>query len=163
MEPVKITVTVNGQRYEREVPPRLLLSDFLRDGLELKGTHVGCEHGVCGTCTVLVDGVSVRSCLMFAVQADGGTIETVEGLGTLEKPHPLQQAFREKHGLQCGFCTPAMLMVSKELLDRNPNPTHEEIRESISSNLCRCTGYQTIVEAVELAAQLTSRGSHDHT
>jgi len=100
---------------------------------------------------------------MFAVQVDGGTIETVEGLGTLEKPHPLQQAFREKHGLQCGFCTPAMLMVSKELLDRNPNPTHEEIRESISSNLCRCTGYQTIVEAVELAAQLASRGSHERT
>lgn len=163
MELVKITVTVNGQRFEREVSPRLLLSDFLRDGLELKGTHVGCEHGVCGTCTVLVDGVSVRSCLMFAVQTDGGKIETVEGLGTLEKPHPLQQAFREKHGLQCGFCTPAMLMVSKELLDRNPNPTHEEIQESISSNLCRCTGYQTIVEAVELAAQLTSRERHEHT
>ncbi len=163
MELVKITVTVNGQRYEREVPPRLLLSDFLREDLELKGTHVGCEHGVCGTCTVLVDGVSVRSCLMFAIQADGGTIETVEGLGTVEKLHPLQQAFREKHGLQCGFCTPAMLMVSKELLDRNPNPTHEEIRESISSNLCRCTGYQTIVEAVELAAQLASRGSHERT
>ena len=163
MELVKITVTVNGQRYEREVPPRLLLSDFFREDLELKGTHVGCEHGVCGTCTILVDGVSVRSCLMFAVQADGGKIETVEGLGTVEKLHPLQQAFREKHGLQCGFCTPAMLMVSKELLDRNPNPTHEEIRESISSNLCRCTGYQTIVEAVELAAQLASGGSHERT
>ena len=153
MEKVNVAVTVNGTNYEREVEPRLLLSDFLRESLGLTGTHVGCEHGVCGTCTILVDGNSMRSCLAFAAQADGCEIETVESLGVIDNLHPLQEAFWETHGLQCGFCTPAMLMVAIELLRENPNPSREEIREAVSSNLCRCTGYQTIVEAIELAAQ----------
>ncbi|MDH3739833.1 MAG: (2Fe-2S)-binding protein, partial [Alphaproteobacteria bacterium] len=146
MEKVNVAVTVNGTNYEREVEPRLLLSDFLRESLGLTGTHVGCEHGVCGTCTILVDGNSMRSCLAFAAQADGCEIETVESLGVIDNLHPLQEAFWETHGLQCGFCTPAMLMVAIELLRENPNPSREEIREAVSSNLCRCTGYQTIVE-----------------
>ena len=129
------------------------MSDFLRESLGLTGTHVGCEHGVCGTCTVLIDGESARSCLCFAAQADGCTIETVESLGTIDNMHALQGAFWEKHGLQCGFCTPGMLMVALELLRENPDPTREEIREAVSSNLCRCTGYQTIIESIELAAQ----------
>lgn len=154
MDSVKVSLNVNGKHYEREVSSRMLLSDFLREELELKGTHVGCEHGVCGMCTVLVNGASVRSCLMFAVQATGADVQTVEGLADGDKLHPLQQAFQEKHGLQCGYCSPAMLMVSKELLDRNKNPSVDEIRESISSNLCRCTGYETIVESVQLAAEM---------
>lgn len=148
-----VTVTVNGVRYERSVEPRLLLSDFLRHELDLTGTHVGCEHGVCGACTVLVDGRPVRSCLMFAVQADGHEIITVEGLGTMERLHPVQEAFREAHGLQCGFCTPGILTTVVALLRENPAPNEEEIREMISGNLCRCTGYQHIVDAVKLAAQ----------
>jgi carbon-monoxide dehydrogenase small subunit len=148
-----VTVTVNGTHYERTVEPRLLLSDFLRHELGLTGTHVGCEHGVCGACTVLFEGEPVRSCLMFAVQANGHEILTVEGLGTPENLHPLQEAFREAHGVQCGFCTPGFLMGLVPFLEGNPNPTEEEIREAISGNLCRCTGYQHIVEAVQLAAE----------
>jgi carbon-monoxide dehydrogenase small subunit len=153
MEKVNVTLTVNGTTYERDVEPRMLLSDFLRESLGLTGTHVGCEHGVCGTCTILVDGKSTRSCLCFAAQAEGWEIETVESLGSVGNMHALQHAFWEKHGLQCGFCTPAMLMVAVELLRDNPAPTRAEIREAVSSNLCRCTGYQTIVEAIELAAE----------
>jgi carbon-monoxide dehydrogenase small subunit len=147
-----ITVTVNGTPYERTVEPRLLLSDFLRHELGLTGTHVGCEHGVCGACTILFDGQPVRSCLMFAVQANGHEITTVEGLGTPEKLHPLQEAFWEAHGLQCGFCTPGFLMTLVPFLEEHPDPTEEEIRTALSGNLCRCTGYQNIVEAVKLGA-----------
>lgn len=146
-----VTVTVNGTEHQRLVEARMLLSDFLRHELDLTGTHVGCEHGVCGTCTVLLDGESVRSCLMFAVQADGHQVTTVEGLGTIEEMHPLQQAFQEAHGLQCGYCTPGFLMTLLPFLEQNPDPTEEEIREAISGNLCRCTGYQKIVEAAKLA------------
>jgi carbon-monoxide dehydrogenase small subunit len=150
---ITITVTVNGTRYERAVEPRLLLSDFLRHELSLTGTHVGCEHGVCGTCTIVFDGQPVRSCLMFAVQANGHEILTVEGLGTVDNLHPLQEAFRDAHALQCAFCTPGFLMTLVPFLEENPSPTEEEIREAISGNLCRCTGYQNIVEAVKLAAE----------
>ena len=152
MDKEHVAVTVNGRQYERQVEPRRLLCDFIREDLRLTGTHVGCEHGICGTCTVLMNGRTVRSCLTFAVQAHGSEITTVEGLGTQANMHPLQEAFWEHHGLQCGFCTPAMLLTAKELLDANPSPSREEIQEAISSNLCRCTGYQTIVEAVEAAA-----------
>jgi carbon-monoxide dehydrogenase small subunit len=148
-----MTVTVNGTQYERIVEPRLLLSDFLRHELGLTGTHVGCEHGVCGACTVLFDGEPVRSCLMFAVQANGHEILTVEGLGTMNDLHPLQEAFREAHAVQCGFCTPGFLMGLVPFLEKNLNPTEEEIREAVSGNLCRCTGYQHIVDAVKLAAE----------
>jgi carbon-monoxide dehydrogenase small subunit len=150
---ITISITVNGSRYERAVEPRLLLSDFLRHNLGLTGTHVGCEHGVCGTCTILLNGQSVRSCLMFAVQADGHDILTVEGLGSPEQLHPLQEAFWEAHGLQCGFCTPGFLMTLLPFLAENPHPSEAEIREAISGNLCRCTGYQHIVDAVKLAAE----------
>jgi len=148
-----VMITVNGTQYERAVEPRLLLSDFLRHDLGLTGTHVGCEHGVCGACTVLFDGEPVRSCLMFAVQADGHEILTVEGLGTMDNLHPLQEAFREAHAVQCGFCTPGFLMTLVPFLEENTNPTEEEIREAMSGNLCRCTGYQHIVDAVKLAAE----------
>ncbi|WP_291696087.1 (2Fe-2S)-binding protein [Bradyrhizobium sp.] len=148
-----IRVTVNGERYEEvAVEPRLLLSDFLRDTLGLTGTHVGCEHGVCGACTVLLDGDSIRSCLTLAVQADGCEIVTVEGLGTPDALNGLQTAFREHHGLQCGFCTPGMLMTGEDLLRTYPLASDEEIREGLSGNLCRCTGYQNIVAAVRSAA-----------
>ncbi len=153
-----IKLTVNGKEYERSVEPRLLLSDFLRHDLGLSGTHVGCEHGLCGACTILFDGLSMRSCLMFAVQANGHEIQTVEGLGTPEKPHPIQEAFMEKHALQCGFCTPGILMTLVEYLGRNPDPSEEEIREAIDGNFCRCTGYVNIVEAVKLAAQKMAVG-----
>jgi carbon-monoxide dehydrogenase small subunit len=149
----ELAVTVNGTRYQRAVEPRLLLSDFLRHELGLTGTHVGCEHGVCGACTVLLDGRPIRSCLMFAVQAHGHEIITVEGLGTVDHLHPVQEAFREAHGLQCGFCTPGILTTVVAFLEQHPNPSEEEIREAISGNLCRCTGYQHIVEAIQLAAQ----------
>jgi carbon-monoxide dehydrogenase small subunit len=149
-----ITLTVNSRPYTREVEPRLLLSDFLRHELGLTGTHVGCEHGVCGACTVLLDGVPVRSCLTFAVQANGREVMTVEGLSSdPEKLHPLQQSFWEAHGLQCGFCTPGFLMTLLPFLEENPDPTEDEIRRAISGNICRCTGYQNIVEAVKLAAR----------
>ncbi|GAB4444754.1 MAG: (2Fe-2S)-binding protein [Anaerolineales bacterium] len=152
MQTFELTVTVNGTRYQRSVEPRTLLSDFLRHDLGLTGTHVGCEHGVCGACSVLMDGQPIRSCLTFAVQAHGHEITTVEGLGTREDLHPIQQAFQEAHGLQCGFCTPGILTTVKAFLEQNPNPSEEEIREALSGNLCRCTGYQHIIEAVELAA-----------
>jgi aerobic-type carbon monoxide dehydrogenase small subunit (CoxS/CutS family) len=151
VQQISIRLTVNGVQHELTVPPRRLLVDVLRHEVGLTGTHVGCEHGVCGTCTVLIDGQSVRSCLMLAVQADGAEILTVEGLAQGDKLHPLQEAFREAQGLQCGFCTPAMLLISYELLQQNPAPTEDEIREAISANLCRCTGYQGIIEAVKLA------------
>jgi carbon-monoxide dehydrogenase small subunit len=146
-----IKLTVNGTAHERPVEPRLLLADFLRGTLGLTGTHVGCEHGVCGACTVLVDGDSMRSCLLFAVQLDGCSIETVESLGTLNNLSPLQQAFREHHALQCGFCTPGMLMTATDLLRKYPLATDEQIREGLSGNLCRCTGYEHIVAAVRAA------------
>ena len=149
-----VTVTVNQKTYERQVEPRLLLSDFLRHELGLTGTHVGCEHGVCGACTVLIDGLPVRSCLMFAVQVNRHEIETVEGLAESQDAlHPLQQAFWDAHGLQCGFCTPGILMTLVPFLENNPKPTELEIREAISGNLCRCTGYQHIVDAVKLASE----------
>ena len=151
---MKIAVNVNGRAYDREVEPRLLLSDFLRHDLALTGTHVGCEHGVCGACTVLFDGEPVRSCIMLAVQADGHEVTTVESLspgpGQL---HPLQEAFWECHGLQCGFCTPGFLMTLVPFLEENADPSELEIRQAISGNLCRCTGYQHIVDAVKLAAE----------
>jgi aerobic-type carbon monoxide dehydrogenase small subunit (CoxS/CutS family) len=143
-----IGVTVNGTRYQRSVEPRLLLSDFLRQDLGLTGTHVGCEHGVCGACTVLLDGEAVRSCLMFAVQADGRTVTTVEGLSDGGPLHPLQQSFHEAHALQCGFCTPGFLMTLIPWLRAHADPTEQEIREALSGNLCRCTGYANIVTAV---------------
>jgi aerobic-type carbon monoxide dehydrogenase small subunit (CoxS/CutS family) len=146
-------LTVNGKPASAEVESRMLLSDFLRHELELTGTHVGCEHGVCGACTILLDGQAVRSCLLFAVQADGHNVMTVEGLAANEQSlHPLQQAFWETHGLQCGFCTPGILMTMKAFLEENPDPSEHEVREALSGNLCRCTGYQHIVEAVQLAA-----------
>ena len=143
-----IKVTVNGEDYEREVEPRMLLADFLRHELGLTGTHVGCEHGVCGACTVILDGDSVRSCLCFAIQTDGAKIETVEGLGTVDNLNPLQQSFQKHHALQCGFCTPGMLMTGVDLLSKYPLATDEQIREGLSGNLCRCTGYEHIVQAI---------------
>jgi aerobic-type carbon monoxide dehydrogenase small subunit (CoxS/CutS family) len=143
-----IKIVVNAVSYERSVEPRLLLSDFLRHTLGLTGTHVGCEHGVCGACTVLIDGDSARACLFFAVQADGSRIETVESLGTIDQLSPLQQAFREHHALQCGFCTPGMLMTCVDLLKKYPLATDDQIRDGLSGNLCRCTGYEHIVRAV---------------
>jgi aerobic carbon-monoxide dehydrogenase small subunit len=147
-----ITVVVNGTIYERAVEPRLLLSDFLRHSLGLTGTHVGCEHGVCGACTVLMDGDSARACLMFAVQVDGSHVETVESLGNVDALSPLQQAFREHHALQCGFCTPGMLMAATDLLRKYPLASDAEIRAGLSGNLCRCTGYQNIVAAIRAIA-----------
>ena len=148
-----VRLTVNGAAVEREVEPRRLLADFLREDLGLTGTHVGCEHGVCGACTVLLDGDSARSCLTLAVQADGAEVETVEGLGTMDALHPLQRAFREHHALQCGFCTPGMLMAALDLLRKHPSPSEREVREGLSGNLCRCTGYEHVVRAVLAAAE----------
>jgi len=150
----RISVTVNGRKHEAEIEPRLTLADFLRQELKLTGTHLGCEHGVCGACTILLDGRSARSCLMLAVQANGHAITTVEGLApSPEELHPLQAAFREEHALQCGFCTPGMLTTLTELLTDNPSPSEAEVREAISGNLCRCTGYNSIVAATMSAAQ----------
>ena len=149
-----IGVTVNGRKYQARIEPRLLLSDFLRDTIGLTGTHVGCEHGVCGACTILVNGDSVRSCLTLAVRTDGMDIVTVEGLGTPDHLNALQSEFREKHGLQCGFCTPGMLMTGMDLLKKYPLASDEEIREGLSGNLCRCTGYQNIVAAIRSAVSL---------
>jgi carbon-monoxide dehydrogenase small subunit len=143
-----IKLTVNGVVHERAVEPRLLLSDFLRHTLGLTGTHVGCEHGVCGACTVMLDGDSVRSCLMFAVQADGARVETVEGLGTIGRMSTLQEAFHDHHALQCGFCTPGMLMTATDLMKKYPLASDDDIREGLSGNLCRCTGYEHIVRAI---------------
>ena len=147
-----IELTVNGRAVAADVEPRTLLVDFLRDDLGLKGAHIGCEHGVCGTCTVLLDGRSIRSCITFAVQADGRQVRTVEGLADGAELHPLQEEFWAKQGLQCGYCTPGMLMRACELLEQNPDPTPAQVREGIASNLCRCTGYQFITEAVLAAA-----------
>ncbi len=148
-----IEITVNGESYHRQVEPRRLLSDFLRDDLDLRGTHVGCEHGICGACTVLVNGETARSCLMFAVQANGAQITTVEGLAQNGELHPVQQGFWENHGLQCGFCTPGFLLSAYELLERNPDPTEQEVRVGLSGNMCRCTGYQGIIQSVLAAAE----------
>jgi carbon-monoxide dehydrogenase small subunit len=150
-DPHTIRVQVNGRPFERTVDSRLLLSDFLRTTLGLTGTHVGCEHGVCGACTVLLDGVSVRACLLLAVQADGAALETVEGLGKMTELSPLQEAFRAHHALQCGFCTPGMLMTCVDLLRTLPLATEQAIRDGLSGNLCRCTGYEHIVRAVQQA------------
>jgi aerobic carbon-monoxide dehydrogenase small subunit len=150
---VQITLSVNGVQHTRQVEPRLLLSDCLRNELRLTGTHVGCEHGVCGACTVLLDGEAVRSCLVFAVQAQGHEVTTVEALAPAAgELHPLQEAFRDAHGLQCGFCTPGILMSLVPFLERHPDPDDQEIREALSGNLCRCTGYENIVVAVRLGA-----------
>ena len=151
-QPVDVSLSVNGAPHRRAVEPRLLLSDFLRQDLGLTGTHVGCEHGVCGACTVLLDGEAVRSCLVFAVQADGAQVVTVEGLDDAGTLHPLQEAFRDAHGLQCGFCTPGILMSMVPFLRDHPSPDEGEIREALSGNLCRCTGYQNIVKSVLWAA-----------
>ena len=156
MEPIsaqRITVSVNGESHEREVEARRLLVHFLRDDLDLTGTHVGCDTGNCGACTVIYDGIAIKSCMMLAVQADGAAIETVEGLSTDDELHPLQKAFGATHALQCGYCTPGMLMSAKHLLEHNPEPTETEVRRAIQGNICRCTGYVNIVEAVLAAAK----------
>ena len=147
-----ISINVNGVDHSSEVEPRLLLVHYLRDVLGLTGTHVGCETSICGACTVLVDGHAVKSCTMFAVQADGSNLTTIEGLAATGDLHPVQEGFWERHGLQCGFCTPGMIIASAQIVDRIPSPSREEIRHGLEGNLCRCTGYQHIVEAVEYAA-----------
>src|SRR3990172_2962320 len=160
MQRLTVNVVVNGKQVSRAVEPRLLLSDFLRSEIDLTGTHVGCEHGVCGACTVLLDGEAVRSCLLFAVQVDGHEIVTVEGLSPADgstEMHPLQVAFNKKHALQCGFCTPGILMTLIPFLNENPSPTENQIRRAISGNICRCTGYQNIVDAVKEAARQDRR------
>jgi aerobic carbon-monoxide dehydrogenase small subunit len=151
-EPRIVNISLNGEPAHGVAEPRMLLVDFLRHELKLTGTHVGCEQGVCGACTVRLNGEVVRSCLMFAVQADGQHVQTIEGLANGTDLHPLQSAFRETHGLQCGFCTPGMILTAQALLEENPNPTPEEIREYLSGNICRCTGYMGIVDAVTFAA-----------
>ncbi|HVS13064.1 MAG TPA: (2Fe-2S)-binding protein [Thermoanaerobaculia bacterium] len=161
IEPRRIDLQVNGESRSARVEPRLLLSDLLRHELGLAGTHVGCEHGVCGACTVLLDGEPVRSCLLFAVQTAGRAVTTVEGLADGDRLHPLQEAFREAHALQCGFCTPGFLMTLVAFLEENPDPDDREIREALSGHLCRCTGYQHIVEAVRLAARARSEHATD--
>jgi carbon-monoxide dehydrogenase small subunit len=150
---VEITVTVNGEQKSADVEPRILLVHFLRDQLRMTGVHIGCDTTSCGACVVQLDGVPVKSCTLFAVQADGREVTTVEGLMSNGQLHPVQEGFKEEHGLQCGFCTPGMMMVAAALLERNPNPTEEEIRWELSGNLCRCTGYMNIVKSVQWAAQ----------
>ena len=158
-EPTRaITVNVNGTTYNAVIPVRKTLLDFIREDLMLTGSHAGCEHGVCGCCNVLLDGELVRSCIMLAVQANGHQVTTIEGLGTVSNMHPVQRAFAEHHGLQCGYCTPGMIMAASYLLEHNPTPTDLEIREAIAGNLCRCTGYMQIVEAVKAAAGDTENG-----
>ena len=152
-----LELTVNGQKLSGIAEPRTLLVDFLRHELYLTGTHVGCEHGVCGACTVRMNGEVVRSCIVFAVQAEGAQIETVEGMARDGELHPIQQAYREKHGLQCGFCTPGLLLATQTLLEQNPNPSEQEIREYLSGNICRCTGYVNIVASVQEAARKLSK------
>jgi len=149
---MKIRVTINGKSYSHDVEPRLLLIHYLREVVGLTGSHVGCETSLCGACTVELNGKAVKSCTMFAVQTDGASVVTVEGLATDGKLHPVQEAFWNEHGLQCGFCTPGMIMASKQILDRTPKPTEEEIRHGLEGNVCRCTGYQHIVNAVKAAA-----------
>jgi aerobic carbon-monoxide dehydrogenase small subunit len=156
---VRVSVTVNGQPQTAEVEPRLLLVHFLRDTLGLTGTHVGCDTSNCGACTVHLDGVSVKSCTVLAVQADGAEVRTIEGMAAGTELHPLQEGFWAEHGLQCGYCTPGMIMAAADLLERNPNPSEEEIREGLAGNLCRCTGYHNIVKAVQHAAQLQRRAA----
>ncbi len=146
-----VTITINGKAYTADVEPRLLLVHFIRENAGLTGTHVGCDTTSCGACTILIDGVPIKSCTMFAVQANGRQLTTVEGLAQGATLHPIQEAFREKHGLQCGFCTPGMMLTSVALLNKNPDPTEEEVRWGISGNLCRCTGYLNIVEAIQYA------------
>jgi aerobic carbon-monoxide dehydrogenase small subunit len=148
-----VTIRVNGIERQAATETRRTLVDFLRDELGLTGTHVGCEHGICGACTVLLDGEPVRSCLMLAVQAEGASVETIDGLGTPEELSPLQQSFRDSHGFQCGFCTPGFVMTTLALLRENPDPTEDEIRHTLSGNICRCTGYQSIVDGVQRAAR----------
>lgn len=151
-----ISVNVNGGAHTHEVEPRLLLVHYLRDVLNLTGTHIGCETSLCGACTVMLDGQAVKSCTMFAVQADGAAVTTIEGLAQNGELHPVQQGFWEQHGLQCGYCTPGMIIAAAQLLERNPDPSQKEIRHGLEGNLCRCTGYQHIVEAVEYAAKKAS-------
>ena len=163
-KPRRVCLTVNGEKYESEVEPRLSLVDFLRGTLALTGTHVGCEHGVCGACTVLLDGRAIRSCLMLAVQADGHALQTVEGLANEGELHPIQEAFVEEHGLHCGFCTPGFIMTDYELLCQNPDPSDDEIREALGGQICRCTGYQSILRSVRAAvAKLQSGQVADST
>jgi carbon-monoxide dehydrogenase small subunit len=147
-----ISINVNGATHTHEVEPRLLLVHFLRDVLSLTGTHIGCETSLCGACTVLLNGQAVKSCAIFAVQAEGAEVTTIEGLANNGALHPMQEGFWEKHGLQCGYCTPGMIIAATQIIERNPNPTRDEIRHGLEGNLCRCTGYQHIVEAVEYAA-----------
>ncbi len=156
-----VSLTVNGKVYEKDVEPRLLLVHFLRDVLELTGTKIGCETSLCGACTILLDGKAVKSCTQLAVQADGSSIITIEGLSTDGQLHPLQDAFWEKHGLQCGYCTPGMIMAAYDLLENNPNPSEQEIRHGLKGNLCRCTGYHNIVKAVQYAAGRMSNGERE--
>ena len=156
---MQIEVTVNGTVHAVDVEPRTLLVTFLRDTLRLTGTHIGCDTSSCGVCTVLLDGTPVKSCTVFAVQANGRSLTTVEGLANGAELHPVQQAFHEEHGLQCGFCTPAMMLVGSALLERNPDPTEEEVRWAISGNLCRCTGYQNIVKAIQAAGERMRAGA----
>ena len=153
----KITLKINGKSYMHEVEPRMLLIHYLREVAGFTGPHIGCETSICGACTVAVDGKAVKSCTMFAVQADGRELTTIEGLATNGHLHPVQEAFWNEHGLQCGFCTPGMIMTSRQLLERNPNPTEEEIRHGLEGSLCRCTGYQHIVNAVKAALERTGR------
>ncbi len=148
-----VSITVNGKAHRSEIEPRLLLVHYLRDILDLTGTHIGCETSLCGACTVLVNGQAVKSCTMFAVQAEGASVTTIEGMASAGKLHPVQQGFWEHHGLQCGYCTPGMIMAASQLLERNPDPTQDEIRHALEGNLCRCTGYQNIVQAVQCAAR----------
>jgi len=159
MSTVPVHLTVNGQHHEVEVEPRLLLVHLLRDNLGLTGTHVGCDTTNCGACTVHLDGDAVKSCTVLAVQADGAEVKTIEGMADGDKLHPLQEAFWNDHGLQCGYCTPGMIMAAADLLQRNPNPTEEEVRHGLEGNLCRCTGYHNIVKAVRSAAKLQSGGT----
>jgi aerobic carbon-monoxide dehydrogenase small subunit len=157
----EISVTVNGQQHHSSVEPRMLLVHYLRDVLDLTGTHIGCDTSQCGACTVLINGESVKSCTMFAVQADGAEVTTIEGLAPEGSLHPIQEGFWEKHGLQCGFCTPGMIMASYNLLKNNPHPTEAEIRKALEGNICRCTGYQNIVRAVQYAAEKMSEAASE--
>ena len=158
-----VSVKINGVTYERDIEPRLTLVDFIRGELKLTGTHVGCEHGVCGACSIQIDGVAVRSCSMLAVQADGGDLLTVEGLRNAEtgELHAIQQAFIEEHGLQCGFCTPGFIIATHDLLARNPDPSEDEIKDALDGNICRCTGYEAIMKSVQLAAKKVKEGNVD--
>lgn len=158
---MQITVTVNGTEHQADVEPRRLLVDFIRTNLGLTGTHIGCDTTSCGVCTVLLDGTPVKSCTVLAVQADGRSITTVEGLRQNGQLHPIQEAFREAHGLQCGFCTPAMMLVGSKLIEENPHPTEDEVRWAISGNLCRCTGYVKIVDAIQLAGEKVAAASEE--